>query len=579
MASLDAFRVRLVGLRAQSLVPPAVAAILVGLFLAQGAWFITANSPTHDEAMHLASGYSYLATHDFRLNPPNPPLIKELLALPVYLRYRLPFNPNPQYWASGSDFFIGQDFLYLSPIPANRILTLSRVANLVLGACLVMLVGWWAFRLWGGRAAVLATALASLEPNLVAHASLATTDIGVSLFVVLSVYLLWEHLSAPRRWWLLVATGVSTGLACTSKYSAILLIPAMAVIVVLDLLLVEPHEAVPPVGSARRERRRELVQRGAALLVILVVAALTIPSAYFFQGAQHWLSGLRSFLTLSQAGQPAFFWGNYSYQGWWDYFLVAFLIKTPLGSLILIAASLVFGLAAGPPSRRHVLVLLTPVAIMFLAMTVAKVNIGLRHILPVYPFLFVLASRLATVHFSRRWLAPALVFLAVVFTAVSALRIAPHQLAYFNEAVGGPDEGYRYLADSNLDWGQDLRGVKVFMEKEQLPMIYLSYFGSAPPSYFGIRYEYVPGTWPLEWPPPSDRVRATAPRKMLAISVQNLLDVSRSDDPLFRWLAGRRVFGKIGYSIFVYDLTNDADALAKLEETAVKAGIRDDRKH
>jgi hypothetical protein len=116
--------------------------------------------------------------------------------------------------------------------------------------------------------------------------------------------------------------------------------------------------------------------------------------------------------------------------------------------------------------------------------------------------------------------------------------------------------------------------VKVFMEKERLPVIYLSYFGSAPPSYFGIRYEYVPGTWPLEWPPPSDRVPATAPRRMLAISVQNLLDVSRSDDPLFRWLSGRRPFAKIGYSIFVYDLTNDSDALAKLEETAVKAGIR-----
>jgi hypothetical protein len=205
-------------------------------------------------------------------------------------------------------------------------------------------------------------------------------------------------------------------------------------------------------------------------------------------------------------------------------------------------------------------------------MTQAKTNIGLRHILPIYPFLFVLASRLATTRLRRAWLAPLLIGIPVFFTAISSLRIAPHQLAYFNESVGGPEQGYRYLSDSNLDWGQDLKGLKAYMEKEKLPIIYLSYFGTAPPYYYGIRYQYVAGKGTLEWPPPSNKVPADAARKILAISVYNLQDVSRPNDPLFRWLWVRQPVAKIGSSIFIYDLTDDREGLRKLEGTYAKVG-------
>jgi hypothetical protein len=140
--------------------------------------------------------------------------------------------------------------------------------------------------------------------------------------------------------------------------------------------------------------------------------------------------------------------------------------------------------------------------------------------------------------------------------------------------VGGPDRGYYYLSDSNLDWGQDLKGLKAYMEREKLPIIYLSYFGTAPPDYYGIRYQYIAGKGTLEWPPPSNKVPADAARKILAISVYNLQDVSRPNDPLFRWLWVREPMAKIGYSIFVYDLTNDPEGLIKLEEIYVKAGIQ-----
>ena len=111
------------------------------------------------------------------------------------------------------------------------------------------------------------------------------------------------------------------------------------------------------------------------------------------------------------------------------------------------------------------------------------------------------------------------------------------------------------------------------MEKENLPIIYLSYFGTASPTYYGIRYQYVPGGWPSE-SPPADKVPAGADRKILAISVCNLQDIWTRDNPLFHWLWMRQPVATIGYSIFVYDLTHDREGLAKLEETYIKAGIQ-----
>jgi hypothetical protein len=543
------------------------------IFLAQGLSFIRANSPTYDEAMHIAAGYSYLATGDFRLEPQNPPLIKELLALPLFLGYRISFNPDAQHWRDGDRYLIGQHFLYESTLSADRILFLTRIPNLILGGALLALIGWWAYRLWGPRAAVLAWALTSLEPNLVAHASLVTTDIGAALFIFLTVYLLWEYLRAPT-WWMLSLVSSATGLALVAKFSTILLIPLIPLLLGASLLIDPEARAVLPVTKRQTLSNFKILEVTTPLFVVVLFVVAIVSLAYFFQGLTPWLFGLQRFMALAREGQPAFFWGEYSYVGWWNYFLVAFFIKTPLGSLILIGASLLFYRAGNSLGRREAIFILLPVIVIFVLTSQSKVNIGLRHILLVYPFLFVLASRLATVRFRRQWLAPLLLGMPLLMTAVSAIRTAPHQLAYFNELVGGPDQGYRYLSDSNIDWGQDLKGVKAYMEKENLAIIYLSYFGTAPPPYYGIRYQYVPGNWPLEWPPPRDRVPDTASRKILAISVTNLQDVGYPYDPLFRWLWLRRPIAKIGSSIFVYDLSNDREGLTKLEETYVKAGVK-----
>jgi 4-amino-4-deoxy-L-arabinose transferase-like glycosyltransferase len=360
------------------------------LFVAQGIVFIRANSQTIDEAMHIAAGYSYLATRDFRIEPQNPPLIKELLALPVLLAYGLPFRPDPEHWRDADGYLIERDLLYKSKRTADQILTLSRIPNLFLGGVLFALTGWWAYRLWGNRAALLAMALASFEPNLIAHSSLVTTDIGVTLFIFLAVYLFWEYLN-QSTWTFLIGTGISTGMALVAKYSSVLVIPIIALIVTASLLTSSEPDIRLPKARKPNKPRHKLLQAAAVLSLIVFVALLTIPPAYLFQGFQPWLSGFDQYLTLSQEGLPAFFLGEYSLHSWWGYFPITFLIKTPIGSLVLITISLVFFRAGSPLGYRQALFLVLPVILIFLAMTQAKTNIGLRHIIPIYPFLFVLA--------------------------------------------------------------------------------------------------------------------------------------------------------------------------------------------
>ena len=144
--------------------------LCVSAFLVQGYFFVDANSQTFDEAAHIAAGYSYITKGDFRLNVEHPPLSKELAGLAVYLRYHLPFNPEPELWQKADEWMIGQDFLYRSSASQEEILRVGRLPNLFLGAILVALIGWWTYRLWGAWPAFIAGGLAAFDPNLIAHA-------------------------------------------------------------------------------------------------------------------------------------------------------------------------------------------------------------------------------------------------------------------------------------------------------------------------------------------------------------------------------------------------------------------------
>jgi predicted membrane-bound dolichyl-phosphate-mannose-protein mannosyltransferase len=541
-----------------------VCVALNAVFLVQGWAFIRANSQSHDEAVHLTAGYSYLATHDFRLNPEHPPLLKELAALPIYLVHHLPFHPAANLWGSSTveaeKWTISRDFLYHSSVSQDELLTLGRLPGLLMGAAIVALVGWWAYRLWGPGAAVLGTALAAFEPNLVTNACLITTDVGSALFIFLTMYLFWEY-GTTRSAIFLIGAGITTGLALASKLTGILLFGMGGLILVGHVVL--PQSPLLPTvkGAISPPRSVRFKQAVLIAVVVTVLAALAILPPYFFQGWDKWLYGFGWQLSKGGHGHAAFFLGHYSDTGWYAYFPVAFLIKTPVASVALIAASLALFRFGTPLGLRDVLFLLVPVAIVLALMIPAKINIGVRYLMPIYPFLFVCAARLATLSFPRPWLAPVGLGVPVLLTALSTLRQAPHELPYFNEAIGGPDHGDRYLADTNIDWGQDLKGLREYMDREGLPMVYLSYFGTAPPEAYGIRYQEAPSFGAVDWPARTiDRLPRDSPRQVLAISVTNLQGAYLGEPGPYRPFYDRPPLAKIGYSIWIYDLTGDSAA-------------------
>ena len=532
------------------------ALFLIGLLVLQGLLFIAESSETSDEAAHLLAGYTYLTTGNFRPDREEPPLIKELSAFPLlFFGLERPVV-DPEH--GRGVFRLGPAFLHENRIDGDLILWLARLPILALSACLGWLIFRWGTELAGIRGALLPLALYVLDPNVVAHSCLVTTDLGVTFFVCLSIW-------AARKWAgrpsaaTVVGVGLALGGALASKPTGFWAVPVLGVLA----LAARPR-------SARALALAALSVAGVAALVVVAVCGVV--------GVPDYLAGLGRGLSHSAAGSNAYLLGSISSEGWWYYFPFAFLVKTPPGTLVILflaAAGAVLGLRM---SGRNERTLGVPVAIILAVTCVFKVDIGLRHLLPIYPFVFLWASRLilpATGGRARVWrprLVQGLVLACLAWNAFEAVAIAPHQLAYFNRFAGGPENGHRLLLDSNLDWGQSTRALRRFMLEKRLPMIYCAFTGGSDPRYYAVNYQYVPGIGNFTDTVRQDRLLpADAPRELLAVSAMALHFVRLGPGTLYDWLRDRPVVAMPGYSYLVYDITGDATAhlrLARLYEAS-----------
>ena len=526
-------------------------------------------SATWDEPVHVMDGYLSLTARDFRADVEHPALLRMWAAVPL-LGLGIASHPEridpvtPSDWALNDLFVAAHDFLYVDN-DADAMLYRSRFMVVILGIVLGCLMYLWADSLFGWFSALGVLALYTFEPNLDAHAQLVTTDLPVTLGIFASVYYLWRVLQAWRTRDI-ICLCLFTTLAVLVKFSGLLLGP------ILTLLLV-----------AAVVRRRVTWAR--ALILAAVLAATTfvgiwacygfryLPSSnpnwrFAFHEApfateipltsamvrwvdeRHLLPNAyaQGFL-LNQARsqhRKAFLAGNYTETGWWYYFPAAFALKTPVVLLLLIAGG-AWSLRRFGDAAWY---LLTPVVIVFAVAMTSHINIGVRHILPVYPFVVVMAGAVIHELVQRRRVA-----LAASLVAASALEPAlvyPHSLAFFNALVGGPAHGADYLSDSNLDWGQDLKGLKAWLDEHGINHVNLAYFGSADPRYYGISCTFLPGS--PGWVSPAELQLPRLPG-YVAVSV-TLLNGVYAPTPLEREfyarLARRTPVASIGHSINVY---------------------------
>jgi 4-amino-4-deoxy-L-arabinose transferase-like glycosyltransferase len=552
-----------------------LALLLLAVLLVQGLIFIGEASQTSDEAAHLAAGYSYLTKGDFRLNPEHPPLIKEWAALPL-LPLDLVF-PSGSLWEQAEEWNIGRLFVHENRLPNDTLLLLGRLPVLLLS----LLLGWFLFRwgrtLFGARGALLGLALYVLDPNVVAHSSLVTTDLGETLFIYLAVYALWTWTERPSPAGLAVC-GAMVGGAFAAKFTSIWLVPIFGALLSGLLLLRSPVPGIPwrkGPGDPRATLSRRLAGLGLAALCLTAVSFVVLAASYGFKGLPAYVVGLQRGLWHSGIGHMAYLNGAYSDDGWWYYFLYAYLVKTPIGTLLLVAWTLAALLRGSRLRMKEEMFLWIPIAGVVAITSLWKVNIGLRHILPVYPFLYIAAGRILMPRGGAdpgRAGRPAAVLVAacLAWNVVAAAGIAPHHLAYFNEIAGGPRNGHLHLLDSNLDWGQSAKALRRYAEQENLPVIYCAFSGNSDPWYYGLRYQYTPGSGNLDNAKTRPvRVPANAPREVLAISAMVLHSVHFLDETdkgsvashdLYEPFRSQTPVAMPGYSFLVYDITRSAGA-------------------
>jgi 4-amino-4-deoxy-L-arabinose transferase-like glycosyltransferase len=508
-------------------------------------------SPTMDEQNHIARGAAYLGTGDPRLSVEHPPVVNVLSVVPAHFLLDLSL-PLDQWWEVGEWYHFADNFMWRVNEHPDRIVFLARLPIIGMGLLLTALVYRWASRCFGGWSGVLAATFLALDPNILAHQRLSTTDVGGTFFAFWAAYVFWQrmcHFSLAD----ILLTGLALGLAFAAKLSVLIFGPILGLAYLLDSSL------------DQAERPRHLLYRAGTLGGVVVLALLVVWASYAFQlgpipGFDHavpappYIRGVQAVLNFAGGGRPAYLLGKVSNAGWWYYFPIAFAVKTPLATLI--GLVLATGLVARRPTRDDLFILIPPL-VFFLISTTFRLNLGYRHLLPMLPFVAVHIGRLAARLLLKNGLASRwIVFGLASWLAISTLRIYPHFLAYFNRAGGGPERGWRVLVDSNIDWGQDLKGLDRWMEREGVERVKLSWFGSARPQAYGIQHDLLPGL-PYgfsSWQDPPFNPEQPEPG-IYVISVSSLVGVPFPDHDLYAWFRARQPNAKIGYSLFVYRVT------------------------
>ena len=470
-------------------------------------------SQTWDEGNHIFTGYRSWTHGDYGLNPEHPPLVKLFVTVP--LLWSQPKSPALEERFFKEDAFLrGKEFLYQND--PDRILARTRTAAAILTLLAALIVFFGTREMFGTGAAFIALTLLTFDPNLLAHGALITTDIGLACFMFLSVFMFYRFVKSPSALRLIVA-GVAVGLVLAAKHTGLLVLPILFLLALCELVF----------GENRGRRALKLL---GALALIALIGWVVLWSTYRFRydarpnGLQlnpplaAYVEGLKPYeawpiriaarfhllpesylyglvdVKLTANYYTSYLLGKVYAHNVWFYFPVAFLIKSTVGVLALFLLSLGVIATRRFNHRREILFLCVPVIFYLIIALTVGMNIGVRHILVVYVFVYVLigGAAWALIRKNRKWIYVVGVLLLV--HAASSVRAFPTYIPYANELWGGPSQTHKYLTDSNSDWGQQLKSVKQYLDQRGVKECWFLYFaeGVAEPHYYGIPCKPLP---------------------------------------------------------------------------------------
>jgi len=518
------------------------------------------NSVTVDEFAHLPAGVVYWQTGDFSVYRHNPPLLRLMAAAPlIVMGIKAPEQDyKGDRWLLGCLFqqSLGQSY-HSTFFPARMVIALLTLllASLLYYVTLSML-GW--------EAGVIALALFSFNPLVLAHGALVTTDAGFALAFFATCVAGVYFFRCPT-WKMSLILGVILGVALLTKFTALLLLPILLLAALLLPWLASKLHETDRLGWLQLSAG----QRWLLLMISLSISIFVLNAGYLFKGVGQPLSSyvlnhpLLHTISSSAIGSipcplPAeyvmgfddqfvesrsgrlfvYLLGQLTSKGWWYYYPLALLLKLPIMFHILLCALLVALLIRKVPlSLLLIGSLAVPLFSFVMFIVFTNINTGVRYLFFLIPFACIAIAHLAKIQMTKR-VQRVLFSICILLYAGSVMICHSNYIAYFSEFIGGPSKGHLYLADSNLDWGQDLLRLKSFMQENDIPTVAMSHFGLVDPSVYGIKYTSI-----------NDPVGP----EMVVISVNHLLGI----DP-WRQAAGveryrhRMPIAKVGYSLWVF---------------------------
>jgi hypothetical protein len=523
-----------------------LAALIIALGVALAFFTVLQKSSTVDESVHLASGYSYWATGDFRMNPEHPALVKEIAAIPL-LFFHLNFDPTSRNFDEARLWDFGPEVIYHNVVTGPKLITAGRIPLLVFLVLLGILVYRWSKKLYGEKVALVILFLTMTCENILAHSGLITTDVPITFAFLFVCFTLAEFLTHKSKrsfaWFTLALTFV-----LLVKYSAVVIAVAILAIMAIHTLLHKKNAKgkvwLDLTLDFLKQKLWPLIAAGLLSLVFIFAAYSggfkTVYSGTDTASAEvvhdfvdnqspsvkkgldwignnvpipafYYLEGMALVLTHNKGGHTTFFLGQVSNRGWWYYFPTVFLFKTSLTDLLLFVGVAALGISRAAftivrerkdrlkslykklqgINFEYIVLVVAPLIFFTISMR-SRLNLGVRYILPIYPFLFILSGLVIKYFVENKYLRAVL----VVFLGVSlygTITTFPNYLSYYNAlAFGKGVTPLNISDDSNLDWGQDLPALKKYMDDNHIDSIYLRYFGTADLSSFGINSKGFP---------------------------------------------------------------------------------------
>jgi hypothetical protein len=507
--------------------------------------------------------------------------------------------------------FFRQVFFYMPGNDLMSVLPAARLRMLMLGVALGALIAWWAWRLGGPIAGAVAAGAFCLDPNFLAHAPLLKNDVPISLVFLWFMAALW---GVGKRVTLLntAALGLAIGAALSVKFSGVLVVPVLILALLVRAILGEPWPWLKGIAATRAARLGLAAVIGVASGAIgwLVVwgcyrfrygpttdptqlfdfsemwwiaakhkafaayRAFSLPESVMRDWFAHWNPGwvYRAMLWIGEhhlmpqawvegflftwgtaPGRYTFLMGGDAMWGRWYYFPIAMAVKTPTATLVAVGTALAYwGVRRFPASRLWdcASLLLVPVVYLTTAMT-SDLNLGIRHVLPVYPFLFIILGLTAAAGMRRRRrTATAAILVLTAGLAVETFAAYPDFIPFFNTVSGGWANGPNLLADSNVDWGQDLSSIARWQREHPQYQLFLYYFGSADPRYYGIHYVNLPGSNSLD-----DEMADNSRPRVFAVSANGFHQpfLGADDRAFYAKLQKQKPIAVLGHCIYLYN--------------------------